>query len=128
MITTHATKMTSAHYTRMGESECEKIHLASLEILERIGIDVHDEKARDILVIGGAQADGLRVRIPTYMVTKALSLAPKQLTLYNRHGKVAIRAGGYNSYYGGGSDCLNILDHHTGERRKPVVPAGTHSK
>jgi trimethylamine--corrinoid protein Co-methyltransferase len=121
MITTHATKMTSAHYTRMGESECEKIHLASLEILERIGIDVHDEKARDILVKGGAQADGLRVRIPAYMVTNALSLAPKQLTLYNRHGKVAIRAGGYNSYFGGGSDCLNILDHHTGERRKPLL-------
>jgi len=121
MITTHTTKMTGAHYARMGESECEKIHLASLEILERIGIDVHDEKARDILVKGGAQSDGLRVRIPAFMVTKALSLAPKQLTLYNRHGKVAIRAGGYNSYFGGGSDCLNILDHHTGERRKPLL-------
>ena len=121
MITTHVTQMASSHYARMGESECEKIHLASLEILERIGIDVHDEKARDILVKGGAQADGLRVRIPTYMVTKALSLAPKQLTLYNRHGKVTIRAGGYNSYFGGGSDCLNILDYHTGERRKPLL-------
>ena len=121
MITTHATKMTGAHYARMGESECEKIHLASLEILERIGIDVHDEKAGDILVRGGAQADGLRVRIPAYMVTNALSLAPKQLTLYNRHGKVAIRAGGYNSYFGGGSDCLNVLDRHTGERRKPLL-------
>ena len=119
MITTHATNMTSAHYTRMGENECEKIHFASLEILERIGIDVHDEQARDILVKGGAKADGLRVRIPEYMVTKALSVAPKRITLYDRHGKVAIRAGGYNSYFGGGSDCLNILDHHTGERRKP---------
>ena len=121
MITTHVTKMTSAHYARMGKSECEKIHLASLEILERIGIDVHDEKARDILVKGGAIADGLRVQIPAYMVTKALSLAPKQLTLYNRHGKIAIRARGYNSYFGGGSDCLNVLDYHTGERRKPLL-------
>jgi trimethylamine--corrinoid protein Co-methyltransferase len=113
--------MTSAHYARMGPDECEKIHLASLEILERIGIDVHDEQARDILVKGGAKADGLRVRIPEYMVTRALSVAPKQLTLYNRHGKVAMRAGGYKSYFGGGSDCLNILDHHSGERRKPLL-------
>jgi len=119
MITTHTTSMTSAHYARMGRGECEKIHLASLEILERIGIDVHDEKARDILVKGGAKADSLRVRIPEYMVTQALSVTPKRLTLYDRHGNVAIRAGGYNSYFGGGSDCLNILDHHTGERRKP---------
>jgi trimethylamine--corrinoid protein Co-methyltransferase len=113
--------MTSAHYARMGIDECEKIHLASLEILERIGIDVHDEKARDILVKGGAETDGLRVRIPAYMVKKALSVAPKQLILYNRHGKVAIRAGGYNSYFGGGSDCLYVLDHRTGERRKPLL-------
>ena len=41
--------------------------------------------------------------------------------MYDRNGNVAIRAGGYRSYYGGGSDCLNILDHHTGERRKAVI-------
>lgn len=121
MITTHSTSMTSARYARMGHKECEKIHLASIEILERIGIDVHDEVARELLVNRGAKADGIRVRIPGYMVSKALSTTPKQITLYNRHGRVAMRAGGYNSYFGGGSDCLNILDHHTGERRKPVL-------
>jgi len=42
MIETHGLKTTSAHYTRMGHQECEKIHYASLEILERTGIDVHD--------------------------------------------------------------------------------------
>jgi trimethylamine--corrinoid protein Co-methyltransferase len=113
--------MTSAHYSRLGPQECEQIHLASLEILERIGVDVHDEKALDILVKGGATSDGLRVRIPAYMVTRALETAPSTLTLYDRKGKVAIRAGRYNSYYGGGSDCLNILDHHTGQRRRPVL-------
>jgi trimethylamine--corrinoid protein Co-methyltransferase len=121
MIETHGTSMTSAHYARMGKDECEKIHQASLEILQRIGIDVHDEKARQILVAGGAKSDGLRVRIPEYMVTRALSTTPKQMTLYDRNGKVALRAGGYNSYYGGGSDCLNILDHRTGQRRKPLL-------
>jgi trimethylamine--corrinoid protein Co-methyltransferase len=105
----------------MGPQECEKIHQASLEILTRVGVDVHDEKARDILVKGGAKMDGLRIRIPAYMVTRALSTAPKTLTLYNRKGRVAIRAGGYNSHYGGGSDCLNILDHRTGLRRRPIL-------
>ncbi len=32
-----------------------------------------------------------------------------------------MRAGGYKSYYGGGSDCLNVLDHRTGKRRKAVL-------
>jgi trimethylamine--corrinoid protein Co-methyltransferase len=29
--------------------------------------------------------------------------------------------GGTRSFYGPGSDCLNIIDHRTGERRRPVV-------
>ena len=121
MIETHSTSMTSAHYARMGHEECEKIHLASLEILGRTGVDVHDDKALQLLVKGGAKADGLRVRIPEHMITWALERAPKRITLYDRNGKVAMRAGGYNTYYGGGSDCLNILDHHTGERRRAVL-------
>jgi trimethylamine--corrinoid protein Co-methyltransferase len=96
--------------------------VASLEILERVGVDVHDEDARHRLVRGGAEADGIRIRIPEYMVERALALAPQQLTLYDRGGnRVAMRAWGYNTYYGGGSDCLNILDHRTGERRRPVL-------
>ena len=117
MIETHGTTRTSAHYARMGQQERERIHLASLEVLERVGVDVHDGTARDLLVKGGAQADGIRVYIPEYMVDRALALAPKRMTLCDRDGQVAMRAWGYNTYYGGGSDCLHVLDHRTGERR-----------
>jgi len=121
MIETHGLRTTSAHYARLGQQEREKIHVASLEILERVGVDAHDEQAREILVKGGAKADGIRVRIPEHVVEKALALAPRRMTLYDRNGKVAMRAWGYNTYYGGGSDCLNILDHRTAERRRPVL-------
>ncbi|MCI0520330.1 MAG: trimethylamine methyltransferase family protein [Chloroflexi bacterium] len=121
MIETHGTSMTSAHYARMGKEECEKIHQASLEVLQRTGVDVHDEKARAILVQGGAKADGLRVRMPEFMVTRALAATPRRLVLYDRNGRVAIRAGGYNTYFGGGSDCLNVLDHRSGQRRKATL-------
>jgi trimethylamine--corrinoid protein Co-methyltransferase len=121
MIETHGLSTTSAHYNRMGRQECEKIHLASLEILERVGVDVHDEKARAVLADGGARVDGIRVRIPEYMVSRALAITPRRIVLYDRHGRVAMRAGGYNTYYGGGSDCLNILDHRTGQRRRPTL-------
>ena len=63
MISTHQSSMNSAYYARMGKQECEEIHLASLEILQRVGVDVHDERAREILAKGGAKADGLRVRL-----------------------------------------------------------------
>ncbi len=84
-------------------------------------MDVHNKKARQILVAGGAVADGIRIRIPESMVTRALSLAPRRLTLYNRDKRPAIRAWGHNTYYGGGSDCLTVLDHLTGERREPLL-------
>ena len=121
MISSHATHLASAHYSRMGRLECRQIHLATLEILERVGVDVHDKMAIEILASGGARVDGVRVRLPEYMVEEALRKAPRRLTLYDRLGKVAMRAQDYNTYYGGGSDCLNILDHRTGERRKPLL-------
>jgi trimethylamine---corrinoid protein Co-methyltransferase len=121
MIESHGMDMTSAHYARMGNNECERIHVASLEVLERVGIETRAEKARDLLIAAGARAEGEQVFIPEFMVTKALNTAPKRLTLYDRNGRAAIRAWGYNSYFGGGSDCLNILDHRTGERRRALL-------
>ncbi len=100
---------------------CERIHMASLEILERVGIDVHDEKARTILGDHGAWVDDLRVRMPAYMVEGALDVAPARMTLCDRGGDVAIRAWGYETAFGGGSDCLYVLDHRTRERRKAVL-------
>jgi trimethylamine--corrinoid protein Co-methyltransferase len=121
MIETHGLRMTSAHYARLGAKECAAIHAASLEILERVGVDVHDEQARDLLIKGGARADGLRVRLPEHMVTRGLEVAPKGMTLYDRHGQPAIRARGYRTSFGGGSDCLYVLDHRTGQRRRAVL-------
>jgi trimethylamine--corrinoid protein Co-methyltransferase len=121
MIETHGQRQTSAHYSRLGPQECEKIHRASIEMLEHVGVQVHDERALDLLVKAGAKADGILVRIPEVMVLKALAVTPKSMTLFDQKGQIAIRAQGYNSYYGGGSDCLYVLDHRTGQRRKAVL-------
>jgi trimethylamine--corrinoid protein Co-methyltransferase len=121
MIRTHGTRTTGAHYSRLGQSECERIHAASLEILERVGIDVHDEGARNLLVKGGAHTDNIRIRIPEHMVERALAAAPKRLTLHDRDGRVSVRAWRYNTHFGGGSDCLNVLDHRTAVRRRATL-------
>ena len=121
MIETHGARMTSARYARMGRKGCAAIHAASLEILERVGVDVHDAQARELLIKGGASADGIRVSISEHMVTRALKLAPKRMTLHDRDGNVVIRASGYQTYFGGGSDCLNVLDHRTAQRRRPKL-------
>jgi trimethylamine:corrinoid methyltransferase-like protein len=41
MIQTHENRIASARYTRMGRDACDRIHVATLEILERTGVDVH---------------------------------------------------------------------------------------
>ncbi len=108
-------------YSRMGPETCERIHMASLEVLEQVGVEVHGAGAREILGDNGADVDGMRVRLPGTMVEEALSVTPSRLTLWDRHGEVAIRAWGYETAFGGGSDCLYVLDHRTGERRKAVL-------
>ncbi|MGQ9501426.1 MAG: trimethylamine methyltransferase family protein [Anaerolineae bacterium] len=121
MIETHQVHTASAQYIRLGRQECERIHTASLEILDRVGVDVHDAKARELLRSGGARVDGIRVRLSETMVRRALSTVPHQMRLCDRNGRVVMRAGGYRSYFGGGSDCLYVLDHRTGTRRKAVL-------
>jgi trimethylamine---corrinoid protein Co-methyltransferase len=109
-------------FRRLSEKECEKLHSASLEILQRTGVRLHHQPALDLLKKAGASvSDGNRVRIPGKLVEDALKTVPHEITLYNRHGEPAVPIGNFRTFYGTGSDCLNIVDHRTGERRKPVL-------
>jgi len=109
-------------FRRLSEKECEKLHSASLEILQRTGVRMHHQPAIDLLKKAGASvSDGNRVRIPGKLVEDALKTVPHEITLYNRHGEPAVPIGNFRTFYGTGSDCLNIVDHRTGERRKPVL-------
>ncbi|MBC8492811.1 MAG: trimethylamine methyltransferase family protein [Chloroflexi bacterium] len=109
-------------YGRLSPEQCQKLHNASLEILARTGARLYDQEAIDLLKKAGASVlEGNRVRIPAGLVEKAFSTVPKRVTLYNRHGQTAIFLEEGQCSYGPGSDCLNIIDHRTGERRKPVL-------
>ncbi len=108
----------SAHFQRMTDQQSQKIYWACLQVLERTGVRVYEQEALDLLKKAGASiTDGNRVRIPSGLVEKALSTAPKRVTLYNRHGEPVMPVEGYRSFFGTGSDCLNIIDHRTNERR-----------
>ena len=109
-------------FPRLSKKECRRMHEASLEILESIGVRLDLEEALDMLKKAGASVmDGSVVRVPSHLVEKALATAPKQVILYDRLGNQAMPIGGYRCFYGPGSDCLNIIDHRTGERRNPVL-------
>lgn len=109
-------------FPRLSEQECRRMHEASLEILESIGVRLDLEDAVNMLKKAGARVkDGNVVLVPSALVEKALATAPKQVTLYDRQGNPAMPVGGYKCFYGPGSDCLNIIDHRTHARRSPVM-------
>jgi trimethylamine--corrinoid protein Co-methyltransferase len=116
----HAGLLKPLAYTRLNDEQAAQIHTASLEILERLGVQVHLPEAAALLRKGGAQvSEEGHVRLPARLVEWALKAAPPQVTLYNRLGEAVMPLSGERCFFGPGSDTLNIIDHRSGERRKP---------
>jgi trimethylamine--corrinoid protein Co-methyltransferase len=108
-------------WDRLDGPTVARLEGAALAILERTGVDVPVREALDLYREAGAAVDGSRVRIPERLVARALERAPKEITLHDRAGRPAIRLAGRNHYFGTGSDCLNVLDHRTGDRRRATL-------
>jgi trimethylamine--corrinoid protein Co-methyltransferase len=105
-------------FRKLSDEKTERIHNASLEILERTGLRMYEPQALELLKKKGVNVDDdNRVHIPRNLVEWALSVAPKSATLYNRHGEPVMALEGYNTYFGTGSDCPNVIDVHSGEHR-----------
>ncbi len=122
LIDVNEREFRSVQFARLSPDQVRRIHWASLEILERFGAKLHHQEAIDLLKKGGADVDdGNQVHIPSGMVEKAFSTVPKRVVLYDRHGEPAMPLEGNRCFYGPGSDCMNIIDHRSGERRKPTL-------
>lgn len=105
-------------FRKLSKDQLAQMHAASLEILERTGVRLHSEEAVQILKKAGADVtEGNRVRIPSSLVEWALNIAPKRIVLANRFGERVMPLERNNVFYGPGSDCPNIIDFRTGERR-----------
>ncbi len=105
-------------FRKLSDDQLERLHHASLEILDRTGVCLYEDEALDLLKKAGLQVDeGNRVRIPPGLVEWALSVAPKRVVLCDRHGRRAMPLERQNVFFGPGSDCPNVLDHRTGVRR-----------
>ncbi len=121
----------NAHAGRARRDGCEfrvltdddlaDIHLGTLEVLERTGVFVEDEEAREIFAGAGATVDAKGVvRIPGHVVEQAVRTAPSKLRLAGRDPKndVVLEAGrvGFTNFGEG----VQIIDPYTGDLRVPV--------
>jgi trimethylamine--corrinoid protein Co-methyltransferase len=104
----------------INDYQIQQIHQATLEVLERTGVEVSHPRALEILQGAGAHVDGTRVRIPSWLVEDALHKAPKRIVLGNRDGQRKVFIEGDKSWYGPSLDCVDYLDPLTNERRRFV--------
>lgn len=116
------------YLTMLSSEDRSKFYSAALDVLAQTGINVLEESILKTLADAGAKIEGTRAYIPAKLVEQALTTAPKEIQIYNRDGAPAMHLSGYNNYYGNGTDCPNILDPFTGQRRpflkKDIEQAG----
>lgn len=100
------------------EDQISELHLATVEVLKRTGVEVFNEEALSLLRDNSCSIKGNRVRIPSSLVEESLQAAPKRVSLSTRDGKNFLQLEDDKFYFGTGSDCPHILDSFTGKRRK----------
>jgi len=99
-----------------------KLHEASLQILEKTGVTVDCEEGLDLLGEAGIDtSDPKRVKIPNRFVEKALKSAPDNITLYTREGEPCLYLDLEHTYFGAIPDCPDIMDPYTRNRRPCCV-------
>jgi trimethylamine--corrinoid protein Co-methyltransferase len=105
--------------------EAAKIHAASLALLQHTGVKVEHEEATALLLeAGAAKDDEGRILIPSQMVEEALEKArasSAQIQLFTRDGEPSILLRNGETYFGPGSDALEIRDLDTGELRPATL-------
>ena len=98
--------------------QVERIHDASLTILEEIGLDVLHDEAKAIFKEAGAEvaAEGNRVRFPRELVEGQIGKAPRSFTLHARNPKRNLIFGENYIAFGSVGSAPNCADQEHGRR------------
>ena len=104
----------------LNEDQIRQIHQATLELLERTGVQITHPRALEVLHGAGARVENDRVRIPGWMVEDAIRQAPSRVVLGNRAGERRVFLEGSKTWFGPSLDCIDYLDPITNERRRFV--------
>ncbi|MGD2186741.1 MAG: trimethylamine methyltransferase family protein, partial [Desulfobacterales bacterium] len=97
-------------------NQVEKIHEASLRILEQIGLDFGHPPALEVLKKGGAKVDGQRVFFPPRLVETQIKKAPRRFTLHARNPQNNLLVGGSKTVFAPGYGAAFVTDLENGRR------------
>ena len=100
------------------QEQVERIHQASLEILEEVGLKVRYEPAREVFAKHGCSVDGERVKLPRDVVEKYRKMAPPTFTFHGRDPKFDKTIPQDSPVIVTASSAPDIIDPVTGKERR----------
>jgi len=100
----------------------ERIHLASLKILEEVGVMIQNDAALKLVASHGAEVDTKKgiARIPQNLVNESLVKAPSTISMFSRNGKHDLILESNRVHFDPGSSTYYIFDSDTFEIRRPI--------
>jgi len=106
----------------LSKDDIERIHVASMEILEEKGVMIKNDRALNLLKESGCEVNVEKklAHIPQHLVEECLGKAPSIVRLYSRNRKHDLLIGKDNVIFNPGSTAIYFADHETGEVRRPV--------
>jgi trimethylamine--corrinoid protein Co-methyltransferase len=107
-------------YQPLAEEQIQEIHMASLELLEQVGVHVANEQALALYHQGGARIEGQRVHLPPAMVETALASVPAEVLLAGRERSQDVVLECKRVYAGTGGSPTMVLEPRA-ERVRPAT-------
>ena len=111
--------MKTNRFEVLSPEEVKRIHAASMEVLETVGVKCDYTVARRIFAQAGAQVDeaAQSVRLPEALVMQAIARAPRSFRLYGADGKFSVEVGAGEPVFAALGTPTSSLDLETGEHR-----------
>jgi len=116
-------KLRGSQLEFLTNDELYEIHMATMEVLEEVGVKFLSEEALQLLADAGAYVDfkNQTVRIPEYLVREALKKAPSRCTVYGRDLKPKMKLEEGRVYFAMLGWLPYVLDLETGTRREGTL-------
>lgn len=102
----------------LSERDAETLYQATLDCLERTGVDAFNAEVRDLFAQAGARVEGARVRLPAKLIRQTLETCPTGFTVWGRDGQTRMEVFPGQVHFGPGPSSSYFVDPYTGQRRR----------
>ncbi len=109
-------------YQVLSEKEISQIHETSIRVLDKVGFEINNQPALELLENSGARVDYdlKRVYLSRELISRCIKQAPSEFVFYGRQEGKDITIGGKRVHFGTGGLALNVLDLDRNKRKGTI--------